>query len=489
MSSETLLDVARHVIQDQKAFNAVKEVFEAVQSHEKKHGRYSKEWTMPQALIDAEKAEEQQQHQQENANKDEDVEMQDGTSSSSAANKQQTSSSGEKKDGEGKGKGKSGDDKKKKEDTRIAVVKLPKPYAPAQPEIVAYFLLLGNSILLQQRELDPLWRFTTTTIDWITSLNRRLLDFFSAKSFSQLAFTADRQGKLGTLKDYFLTAYRTACLRHDEMGQATLLNLLLRNLLQQRLYDQAQKLIALTNFPEHVSNSQQVRYLFYKGKIQAVHLEYSDAYQTLLQAFKKAPTSTAFAFKLQVQHLLILVQLLLGDVPEKSSFHTKRPKEKRGLEPYFFLTQAVRIGDVAGFRNTVTKYEKRFIEDDTLSLVHRLRHNVIKTALKGIAASYSSINFEDIAQKLTLQSSEDAEFLCAKAIRDGVIDALLDHETNSLQSKEVADVYCTSDPQEAFDKRIKFCMEVRNEAVKAMRYPAEAVSRNFLFFFVFDNAC
>ena len=237
------------------------------------------------------------------------------------------------------------------------------------------------------------------------------------------------------------------------------------------------KLISLTNFPEHVSNNQQVRYLFYKGKVQAVHLDYTDAYQTLLQAFRKAPASTGFGFKLQVQHVLIIVQLLLGEVPEKSSFHTKRPKEKRGLEPYFFLTQAVRIGNVSGYQSTVQKYEKRFIEDDTLSLVLRLRHNVIKTALKSIAASYSNISFEDVSSKLTLQSADDAEFLCAKAIRDGVIEGELDHEAQSLRSKEVADIYCTSEPQEAFDKRIKFCLEIRNEAVKAMRYPAEAVSQ------------
>eukprot|EP01138_Halocafeteria_seosinensis_P014595 gb/GECG01014900.1/.p1 GENE.gb/GECG01014900.1/~~gb/GECG01014900.1/.p1 ORF type:complete len:586 (+),score=109.73 gb/GECG01014900.1/:1-1758(+) len=481
VGSDKLLEVAKSVIEDGKAFNAVHEVFSAIQEHEKSHGKYNKDWEMPEALLEAVKRYEEG-GEETTQQQDGDVEMQDGSAASASVSSKDKKGQkkAEPKDKSGSSEEKKGEEsaaKKKEQKPRIALIKTPKTYSPAQPEVVAYFLTLGSSILLYQRQFDKVWNFTGKTIEWITSINRRLLDIFSAKNFSQMAFVAEREGKLGSLKDYFLNAYRTACLRHDEMGQATLLNLLLRNLLQQRLYDQAQKLISLTNFPERVSNNQQVRYLFYKGKVQAVHLDYTDAYQTLLQAFRKAPATTGFGFKLQVQHVLIIVQLLLGEVPEKSSFHTKRPKEKRGLEPYFFLTQAVRIGNVTGYRNTVQKYEKRFIEDDTLSLVLRLRHNVIKTALKSIAASYSNISFEDVASKLTLQSADDAEFLCAKAIRDGVIEGSLDHETQSLRSKEVADIYCTSEPQEAFDKRIKFCLEIRNEAVKAMRYPAEAYKK------------
>lgn len=47
--------------------------------------------------------------------------------------------------------------------------------------------------------------------------------------------------------------------------QATLLNLLLRSYLRDNLYDQAQKLVAKTSFPEDASNSQLVRFLYYHG--------------------------------------------------------------------------------------------------------------------------------------------------------------------------------------------------------------------------------
>lgn len=98
-----------------------------------------------------------------------------------------------------------------------------------------------------------------------------------------------------------------------------------------------------------------------------------------------------------------------------------------------------------------------------------LRHNVIKTGLRKISTSYSRIRFDDICAKLALESAQNAEFVCAKAIRDGVIDAVIDHEHGWLQSKETVNVYTTNDPQVAFQKRITFCLDVHNEAVKVRR--------------------
>jgi 26S proteasome regulatory subunit N3 len=56
-----------------------------------------------------------------------------------------------------------------------------------------------------------------------------------------------------------------------------------------------------------------------------------------------------------------------------------------------------------------------------------------------------------------------------QAIRDGVIDGVLDHEASSLISREVSNVYGTKEPQEAFHRRITFCLDVHNEAIKVGR--------------------
>lgn len=91
---------------------------------------------------------------------------------------------------------------------------------------------------------------------------------------------------------------------------------------------------------------------------------------------------------------------------------------------------------------------------------------MIKTGLRKISTSYSRIRFSDICAKLALENPQNAEFVCAKAIRDGVIDAVIDHKNGWLQSKETVNVYTTNDPQVAFQKRITFCLDVHNEAVK-----------------------
>ena len=52
-----------------------------------------------------------------------------------------------------------------------------------------------------------------------------------------------------------------------------------------------------------------------------------------------------------------------------------------------------------------------------------------------ISLSYSRISLADIAMKLQLDSPQDAEYIIAKAIRDGVIEASLDHQAGYMQSK------------------------------------------------------
>ena len=42
-----------------------------------------------------------------------------------------------------------------------------------------------------------------------------------------------------------------------------------------------------------------------------------------------------------------------------------------------------------------------------------------------------------------------------QAIRDGVIEAVLDHDHGRMQSKENTDIYCTREPQLAFHQRIQ----------------------------------
>ena len=79
-----------------------------------------------------------------------------------------------------------------------------------------------------------------------------------------------------------------------------LLNLLLRNYLHYNLYDQADKLVSKTTLPASRSNNQLARYYYYLGRIKSVQLDYTEAYDYLMQAMRKAPTSTAVGFRIAV---------------------------------------------------------------------------------------------------------------------------------------------------------------------------------------------
>ncbi len=59
-------------------------------------------------------------------------------------------------------------------------------------------------------------------------------------------------------------------------------------------------------------------YRYYMGKVQALQLEYADAYRRLSWAARKAPQDAAPSFNLVVTKLTILVQLLMGEIPERS---------------------------------------------------------------------------------------------------------------------------------------------------------------------------
>lgn len=339
------------------------------------------------------------------------------------------------------------------------------------PEVEVYiFTLIVTSLLRSQLDKDAA-EASQLLIERIRGFNRRSLDIFSSKAFFYYCLAHERIGQLETIRPTLLSLYRTACVRHDEMGQAVLLNSLLRNYLHYNLIDQAHVLSLRVNFPEQASNNQFCRYLYYLGRIQAIQLQYSDAFQRLNMAARKAPQGYAVGFSRMVNKLIILVQLLMGDIPERSLFNT--PELRASLAPYLALTQAVRMGDVIQFNNVVDKFKDIFKLDNNLSLVQRLGHNVLKTGLRKISVSYSRISLQEVANKLHLPSATAAEYICAKAIKDGVIEAKLDHANGWMTCYEVMDIYTTEEPQKAFHKRIAFCLDVHNEAVKSMRYPPE----------------
>ena len=140
----------------------------------------------------------------------------------------------------------------------------------------------------------------------------------------------------------FLAAQRTAALRHDDETEASLINRILRSYLQYSLYDQADKLVSKTSFPAAAGNPQHARYHYYLGRIKAVQLNYTAAHTNLQQAIRRAPPAkTAPGFYQAVHKLSIVVELLMGDIPERSLF--RHPVLEKALAGYLEIVKGAYI--------------------------------------------------------------------------------------------------------------------------------------------------
>jgi 26S proteasome regulatory subunit N3 len=143
----------------------------------------------------------------------------------------------------------------------------------------------------------------------VQELNRRSLDQLAAKVYFYYARFYEVAGRLAEIRPTLLNAQRTATLRRDDDTQSTLINLLLRNYFHYNLYDQADKLVSKTTFPENATNNQLARYMYYLGRIKAIQLEYTESHQCVLQAVRKAPQNNVTA-GFQQEVMLYLAQAL-----------------------------------------------------------------------------------------------------------------------------------------------------------------------------------
>ncbi|CAI5757578.1 unnamed protein product [Candida verbasci] len=343
------------------------------------------------------------------------------------------------------------------------------------PEIELYLVLLTQVYLLDTNQLSNANDLIPHIINLMKSFNKRSLDFLQSKLWFFISRTKELISDLSSIRPELLYSLRTATLRHDNETQASIITLLLRNYLILHDIQQSINLIEKIEFPEHaVSNSLICRFYYYLAKINSIQLDYSMAHEYVIAAIRKVPqTKLANGFIQAATKLQIVIDLLMGDLPELKVFGGGN------LQPYYNVTKAVKYGDLKLFESVLKSYESDFKKDDLYTLIIRLRQNVIKTGIRLISLSYSKISLKDICIKLHLDSEESTEYIVSKCIRDGVIEASINHEFGYMHSNEILDIYSTKLPQSEFDQRIKFCLSLHNESVKSMRYPNDQEKSKF----------
>lgn len=238
------------------------------------------------------------------------------------------------------------------------------------PECQLYIYVLLIMKLIDDGDLNNAKDFGDFVLLRCRGVNQRTLDHITAKAIYFVSVAYEKKKLLVDLRPHVFDAYKDFCLHSNQIGQATCMNVIIRSYLQQNLYEQARNFITKTGFPEGVSNNQYARYLYYVGRIKAVQLEYSEAQASLIQSQRKGPEIGATAFRLQVQKLLIVVTLLMGEIPSRSIFDIA--EFKKPLYPYFLIVNCVKQGDMDKFKNLLQKYSALFEQDKTLSQVHRL---------------------------------------------------------------------------------------------------------------------
>ena len=207
------------------------------------------------------------------------------------------------------------------------------PQVKECPEVKAFIHLLHLFNLLNAGKMTEALPFIKNLIFNIKSTHRATFYYLNSQAYYYLARVAEMNKCLATVKNELYEGYTNAKVRNDVISLATITNCLLRYYVLANQYELANQLIVKGVFPETASNNQYARYLYYEGKISAIQLAYSEAHTKLLLAYRKSPQKTAKGFRICVQKMLNLVELLMGEIPERTIFSLA--DFRMPLRPYY----------------------------------------------------------------------------------------------------------------------------------------------------------
>ena len=128
-------------------------------------------------------------------------------------------------------------------------------------------------------------------------------------------------------------------------------------------------------------------------------------------------------------HKYFIAVKLLGDISDRSLF--RHVVLEKALIAYFDIDKGKIYLPLSLLTTFNSSHQlsahcsfRRFEDDNTYTLIFRLRQNIIKTGIRRLSLTYSHIS---LWAKPRLDSEEDAEYFIGKAIQDGVIEGRIVH--------------------------------------------------------------
>ncbi len=195
-------------------------------------------------------------------------------------------------------------------------------------EIYAFIFMIMLTKLIDYKNYKEALDAIKSLISFFKSNESLTTNTLKAKAYYYLALITEKLNIQDEIINELQQAYRTACIEMDQISQVTLINCIIRYYLNNKNIEMARSFISKTKYTENISTYEDARYLFYIGKIEAIQMNYSDSYTYLSNSFRKAPEKTGEGFKNLVNKYLILVQLLMGEIPDmKSLMKSNRVKD------------------------------------------------------------------------------------------------------------------------------------------------------------------
>jgi len=102
-------------------------------------------------------------------------------------------------------------------------------------------------------------------LDYLRQNETTTIQYLKSRVYFYFALVSEKVGKFDEVINEFYTAYRKACLDLDLITQNTLINCIVRYLLENNSYEQARNFLSKTKFHENILTNEDARYLYYLG--------------------------------------------------------------------------------------------------------------------------------------------------------------------------------------------------------------------------------